>query len=77
MVRFAVLAALVAACFAAAPSAHAAVLGVDVESTAAATLAEAGALSSSAILSRTAEAFALSLVSRDALASKTFRRPSR
>jgi len=44
MVRFAVLAALVTACFAAVPSAHAAVLGVDVQSTAAATLAEAPAV---------------------------------
>lgn len=44
MVRFAVLAALVAACFAAAPSAQAAILGVDVQSTAAATVAEAPAL---------------------------------
>jgi hypothetical protein len=44
MVRFAVLAALVTACFAAVPSAHAAVLGVDVQSTTAATLAKAPAV---------------------------------
>jgi hypothetical protein len=44
MVRFAVLAALVTACFAAVPSAQAAVLGVDVQSTTAATLAKAPAV---------------------------------
>jgi hypothetical protein len=44
MVRLAVLAALVTACFAAVPSAHAAVLGVDVQSTAATTLAKAPAV---------------------------------
>jgi hypothetical protein len=44
MVRFAVLAALVTACFAAVPSAQAAVLGVDAQSTTAATLAKAPAV---------------------------------
>jgi hypothetical protein len=44
MVRLAVLAALVTACFAAVPSAQAAVLGVDVQSTTAATLAKAPAV---------------------------------
>jgi hypothetical protein len=44
MVRFAVLAALLTACFAAVPSAQAAVLGVDVQSTAATTLAKAPAV---------------------------------
>ncbi len=44
MVRFAVIAALVTACLAAVPSAQAAVLGVDVESTTATTLAKAPAV---------------------------------
>ena len=43
-VRVALLAALVTACFAAVPSAHAAVLGIDVQSTTAATLAQAPAV---------------------------------
>ena len=44
MVRLGVLAALVTACFAAVPAAHADVLGVDVQSTTAATLAKAPAV---------------------------------